>query len=338
MNKKLVGNILFLLFIASAFGQKLKSSKSLISKKSQQQRDFQKFKKTYAKSYESNEHESYRFNVFLENQKVAERLNNKNPSAQYGVTKFSDYTQEEFLSLFAFVPIPSDQIIFGNNVKDTPKIDTQVKVINIPEKWDIRFDGPGTLQKVKDQGQCGSCWAFGVSCTIENLYSFKKNLTLNLSEQQQIDCNPYTYGCQGGWPANGYDYAKETGLTTSSKYPYEAVKGTCRFSVQQMDKLYKINGYKQIQSDQKSIKQALITNGALTVIVDASKWQAYRGGILQTNYPIQLNKVANIIGYGPNYWLLRNSWGSGWGENGYIRVDNNGNGGIDLQYVYQPYL
>ncbi|KAL4440902.1 hypothetical protein ABPG74_009315 [Tetrahymena malaccensis] len=335
MARKLIEKLILLLIIVQVFGKKLTSQKSLISKKSQLQRDFQQFKKTYSKSYESNEHESYRFNVFLENIKKADILNNENPSAEYGITQFSDLTNDEFLSIYANGQPPSQVDIFDSYVQNTSG--TEKTQVNIPQTWDIRINGPGQLQQVKNQGSCGTAWAFAVSSTIENLYSFQKNLNYNFSEQQLIDCTyPGFNGCQIGWLADFYTYVKTTGLQYTSRYPYTGIYGTCQDKYQGY--LYKINSFKVLQQDSNSIKQALVTNGAISVAVDAKNWQYYKSGIFQDYYPTKPNKGATIIGYGPNYWLLRNSWGTSWGENGHIRVANDGSGQIYLQWAFQPYL
>ncbi|KAL4440903.1 hypothetical protein ABPG74_009316 [Tetrahymena malaccensis] len=322
-------------FIAQVLGKKLTTSKSLISKKSQLQRDFQQFKKTYGKSYESKEHESYRFNAFLENIKQADILNDENPSAEFGVTQFSDLTKDEFLSLYANAQLPSQADIFDSYVQNNSG--TKETQVNLPQKWDIRVNGHGYLQKVKDQGACGSCWAFGITSTIENLYSFKKNLNINFSEQQLVDCtHSGINGCHGGWFTDGYEYAKSTGIAITSRYPYTATFGTCRDK--QVGQLYKISTYKNLPNDSNSIKQALVTNGAISVAVDAGNWASYRSGIFSVRTTGQINKAATIIGYGPNYWLIRNTWGTGWGEAGHIRVANDGTGSIYLQYTFQPSL
>ncbi|KAL4440900.1 hypothetical protein ABPG74_009313 [Tetrahymena malaccensis] len=335
MTKKLIGKLIFLLCIVSVFGKKLNSQKSLIRNKSQLQHDFQKFKKTYSKSYESNEHESYRFNVFIENIKQADRLNKENPSAEYGITQFSDYTKEEFLSIYANAQLPNQADIFDSYVQNTSG--TEETQVNLPQKWDIRANGPGKLQQVKNQGSCGSCWAFSITSTVENLYSFKKNQIINLSEQQQVDCTQKNRdGCNGGWFTTGYDYVKNTGLAISSRYPYIGMYGVCRD--QQVGQLYKINGYKNLPNDPNSIKQALVTNGAISIPVDASNWMYYRSGIFSDRFSNQMNKAATIIGYDSNYWLIRNTWGADWGEMGHIRVANDGTGGIYLQYAFQPNL
>ncbi|KAL4440904.1 hypothetical protein ABPG74_009317 [Tetrahymena malaccensis] len=301
----------------------------------QLQHDFQQFKKTYSKSYESKEHESYRFNVFLENIKQADILNGENPSAEFGITQFSDLTKEEFLSLYANAQPPSQVDIFDSYVQNTSE--TEKTQVDIPQTWDIRVNGPGLMQEVKNQGSCGGCWAFAVSSTIENLYSFRKNFNMNVSEQQLIDCAyPRQNGCQGGWFTGGYNYVISTGVTFTSRYPYTGTYGTCQDKY--VGQLFKINSFQNLYQDSNSIKKALVTNGAISVAVDAKNWQHYKSGIFQDYVNGQMNKAATIIGYGPNYWLLRNTWGTSWGENGHIRVANDRTGQIYLQWAFQPYF
>ncbi|KAL4472443.1 hypothetical protein ABPG74_018392 [Tetrahymena malaccensis] len=340
MTNKLIGKLVFLLLIEVAFGQRLKSSNSFISKKSQLQQDFQKFKKTYSKSYDSHEHESYRFNVFIENLKESERLNKEIPSAKFGVTKFSDYTKEEFQSIYFKNDILSNIETFDSYLQNTSSSDSQVEVEqSLPDKWDIRINGPGKMQPVEDQGHCGSCWAFAITSTVENLYSSKKKQNLNFSEQQLIDCfNSDLHGCDGGFFTLGYDYVQKTGLTTIDKYPYIGQYDDCH--EKSAGQLYKINGYVHLPDKANALKRALVQNGAIAVAVDSRFWQNYQNGII-TDSNLGWNaslKAATLIGYGRNYWLIRNTWGSDWGEDGHIRVTNQSYGTMFLEYSYQPYL
>ncbi|KAL4472446.1 hypothetical protein ABPG74_018395 [Tetrahymena malaccensis] len=337
MKQKLIGELVFLLFILGAFGQKLTSSKSFISKKSQLQHDFQKFKKTYGKSYDSDEHESYRFNVFVENIKEADALNNQSTSAKFGITQFTDITKEEFLNIYANSKISTEDS-FDSYLQNTSSTDIQVEnQIDPPQTWDIRINGPGKLQPIVNQGGCGSCWAFAVTTAVENQYSINQNLNINLSEQQQVDCVYKRDGCQGGWFPDAYNYVQKIGLTTEDKYPYTGQYGQCR--AQQMNQFYKISGFVNLPNDHSAIKQALVSKGAVSVGVDCRLWAQYTSGIFDIDpiYP-ELNKAATIIGYGPNYWLIRNTWGTAWGEQGHIRIANQKRNTVLTKYSFQPYL
>ncbi|KAL4472444.1 hypothetical protein ABPG74_018393 [Tetrahymena malaccensis] len=336
MKQSLKGKLVFLLFLVLVFGQKIKSQKSQFNKKHQQQYEFQKFKKIYGKSYESSEHESYRFNVFLENQKQALKLKKEISTAEFGVTQFSDQTEEEFMNVYANGVISSNNDTFESYIQSTS--DSQLQ---IPKQWDIRINGPGYMQPVQNQGGCGSCWAFTVVSTIENLYSIKYNKNFTLSEQQLIDCDHFNNGCNGGWFTSAYRYVQENGLALFSRYPYIGDKKNCLKS--QVGELYKINGYEKLPSDTESIKQYLVQKGAIATCVYVNQqWQTYRNGILQTNYlgTQPCNKAVTVIGYGTkdniDFWILRNTWGTAWGEDGHIRVSMKGLYNINVQAVFQP--
>ncbi|KAL4472450.1 hypothetical protein ABPG74_018399 [Tetrahymena malaccensis] len=336
MNRNLKQIIIWLLFFTLVIGQENKQTKSEFGKKHQQQQAFLNFKNLYAKKYDSVEHEQYRFNIFLENLKEIERLNAEITSAQFGVNQFSDFAQEEFVKLFTGAVIPNniDQSVPLQNASEPNERNLQ----SIPTNWDIRVNGPGQMQPVKNQGGCGSDWAFTVTATVENLYKIKYNYNLQFSEQQQVDCTYQRDGCQGGWFTDAYQFVINTGLALENSYSYTGVYGTCRTS-QMGIYLYKISGFQNLANDQQIIKQAIVSKGAAAVCVDATYWRQYASGIYSDSRAstTTCNHAATIIGYGPGYWLIRNSWGKSWGEQGHIRVASDGSGGIRTQYVFQPY-
>ncbi|KAL4499827.1 hypothetical protein ABPG72_015176 [Tetrahymena utriculariae] len=299
MNRNIVQIITALLFLTLVFGQENKQNQYEFGKKHKQQQAFLDFKRIFAKLYRSIEHEQYRFNVFLENLNEIDKLNKEITSAQFGITKFSDFTQEEFLKFFTGVVQP--------NASDEP---ISRKLETPPGTWDIRNQGPSKLQKVKDQGQCGSCWAFSTIATIENLNNIKYHHDKSFSEQDLVDCAYQRDGCQGGWFTDAYNYCKNQGLASEINYPYTGEAGNCKSY--QMDKnLYKIAGYLKLQNDNNFIQSAIVTKGAVAVCVDATNWNSYQSGIYSnpsTSTPT-CNHAVTIIGYGPGYWLIRNSWG-----------------------------
>jgi len=201
----------------------------------------------------------------------------------------------------------------------------------IPTSVDWREKG--ILTPVKDQGQCGSCWTFGTAETIESYYALKYGSIMDLSEQQILDCTPNpndcggTGGCGGGTAQLAMDRIKAMGgITTEWQYPYTSYFGTaesCKFADNRTG-----NPFAQVSSwtrlpvnDQDSVIAALV-NGPLIINVDASSWAKYETGIFngcnQTNPDI--DHVVELVGYGPDYWIVRNSWSSLWGEMGYIRL------------------
>ncbi|EAR83538.1 papain family cysteine protease (macronuclear) [Tetrahymena thermophila SB210] len=326
--------------------------KNTFSQKHQHHQKFEQFKKSFSKAYESEEVQQFRFATFVENLNEIDRLNAEVTTAQFDISFFSDYTKEEFLNLFtgAHKLAISDQDQSQNNdnqnnqntqsnnqtSQDNQNVNQQkqTKASN-PTTWDIRVNGPGKLQEIKNQGGCGSCWAFSTSVAVESYYSAKKNITVSLSEQQQVDCVYDRDGCQGGWFTDSFDYAKLTGLMTESAYPYQGAYGSsCQFS--NKTSIYKIKSYQNLQKNNSVIQKAVMQNGAVSVAVDGTYWAHYKSGIFTQKQKPQLNHAVAIVGWGSGYWLLRNSWGTSWGDQGYIKVSSTGNGGIFTQYAYQP--
>lgn len=203
-----------------------------------------------------------------------------------------------------------------------------------PPYWDVCANGPGKCTPVKDQGDCGSCWAFATAGAIENFIS-KSQTLVSLSEQQQLDCNYLTSGCNGGWFTTAFQYTQARGLALEILYPYTQNEATCRDSL--VPRPYKHTGYVQIANDVEQIKAYLRTKGACACCVDASNWMLYSSGIFNAagNVPA-CNHAITLTGYGPGYWLIKNSWGTNWGEAGFIKVSTQKNGGFFTQNCFAP--
>jgi cathepsin L len=183
---------------------------------------------------------------------------------------------------------------------------------------------------VKNQGSCGSCWAFGSAETVECVLAQKEKKLTALSEQQLVDCveNPNhcggTGGCDGATVELAWDLIKEKGIAREADYPYTARDGTCKTR----DPYTNITSYVNLPSNQQQpILEAVANVAPLAVAVDASNWFGYRSGVFdgcnQKNPDI--DHSVQLVGYGTDtkggdYWLIRNSWGSGYGEKGYIRI------------------
>jgi C1A family cysteine protease len=203
--------------------------------------------------------------------------------------------------------------------------------ITIPTSFDLR--NVSKLCAVKDQGQCGSCWAFATSACLESGNYFKTKNLVCLSEQQQIDCNVNCYGCNGGWFTDSFSYT-ENGLESEANYPYLAANGTC--NANSADFVVENINYVN-PTTTTDIQTRIMTYGACGVCTDATNWNYYSNGIFDGPAdPSQCNHAVVIIGWGPGYWLIRNSWSSQWGENGYIQVSTSSSGGMDMTTVYCP--
>ncbi|CAI2725783.1 unnamed protein product [Schistosoma spindalis] len=199
----------------------------------------------------------------------------------------------------------------------------------LPLKWDWRHYG--LVTSVKDQGICGSCWAFSTTGSIEGQYMKKYKKLISLSEQQLIDCT-YHYGnrgCHGGTMDQSFNYLKKYSIESENDYQYKGVKSSCHYH--QSKGIIKIKKFIDLPTrDEKKLQRALYHYGPISVAIDAlHDFIFYKSGIYESRYCSSsiLNHAVLVVGYGTehkkDYWLIKNSWGTEWGMNGYIKLRRN---------------
>jgi len=285
---------------------------------------FDSFVETYKKEYATEVEMLYRFQIFTQSLDLVDMLNkySKGEGAVFGITKFSDLTREEFkrdILMQERTPVVVD-----------PARVLRPKIVDIPASFDWRKSGGVT--PVKDQGQCGSCWAFSVVENVESMWiiSGKANASdLRLSEQQVVDCDSVDAGCNGGDPPTAFQYIMQAGgLESEDSYPYTAEDGSCQFSQKDVVAQVKDWRYATSQGDEKTMQQNLVSWGPLSICVDAEYWQYYTSGVLtawQCAWFNSLDHCVQLVGYSQessqSYWIVRNSWGTDWGLNGYIQLE-----------------
>ena len=287
---------------------------------------FQKFIKKYHKRYASINEYLARFEVFKRNTMAAFE---SNESYQTGITKFSDLTYQEFAKIYLNLNYNALAVANFNP--------TIVKASNAaPDAYDWRDQG--YVSHVKDQGSCGSCWAFSTVGNLEGLYYKEKQTMVTLSEQMLVDCDTYDSGCNGGLMENTFTWLKENGgIMTDTDYPYKGRKGTCQSDETKYVDM-QITGYTKLGSgsstwdpvDEDEIKEFLYETGPLAVALNANPLQTYSSGILDktsSQCPTSgMNHAVTMVGYGhddsqdKDYWIVKNSWGKNWGEDGYFRI------------------
>ena len=290
---------------------------------------FQKFIKKYQKKYESINEFLARYEVFRRN--VMDTFKEENSLYTTGITKFSDLTKQEFAKIY--LNLNYDAIAMANF---DPTI---VKVSNAaPAAYDWR--DYGRVSPVKDQGSCGSCWAFATIANLEGLYYAKKGVMKIFSEQMLVDCDTSDSGCNGGLMEYAFTWLKKNGVMLQSDYPYRGTKGTCRSDKTKYVDMT-VTGYKKLGSsystwspvDEDEIKEFLYETGPLAIALNADPLQTYSSGILDVTSarcPTSgINHAVTLVGYGTQnnvaYWIVKNSWGTNWGEKGYFRI-RRGNG------------
>jgi C1A family cysteine protease len=287
-------------------------------------KDFIEFQRKYNKVYSNDEEFAKRYQIFEENMKIAKELTiRNNGSAIFGVTKFSDLSQEEFRSLYLMPPGT-----FKNYVAP-PQMAIPAKTVSDPDPTNYDWSATGCITPVYNQGQCGSCWAFSATETIESYNCLAGNPLVGLSMEQIVDCdtNGQDQGCNGGFPSGAYDYVESAGgIDTLSSYGYTAgggTAGTCNFQTANIGA--KVASYKSISGETGLYAQlSSASGGPVSVCVDASSWQTYQSGVLTTctnnvDHCVQLTGYANY-GQSGAYWNVRNSWDVTWGVNGYIWI------------------
>ncbi|KAJ8984257.1 hypothetical protein NQ317_007489 [Molorchus minor] len=289
------------------------------------------FKLDYGRQYRNLYEEVVRKAIFTENfNKIVEH--NKNYAAglvkfSMKINKYSDMTQEDMKKTLNGYKKSGSFRDTATVVQFTPDPSAV-----IPESFDWRQQG--AVVPVKDQGYCGSCWAFSSTGALEAQYFFKTGRLVSISEQNLVDCDQRNAGCDGGDMTYAYEYVHENdGIDTETSYPYEGEDGRCRYQVD--GNVTSTNGYVYIaEGNEEHLKEAIATKGPIAVAMDASfdSFSYYAGGIYYESScsTYDLDHAVLAVGYGSengeDYWIIKNSWGTSWGEDGYFRIlrgDNN---------------
>lgn len=297
-----------------------------------------KFKKTHGKEYFSEEHESFRYEIFKSNLDLIEKHNEEYSmglhSYTLGVNPFADWTFKEFR-----------EIMFGTRRNMTLKKSSGTfmrlpKNVKIPETQDWRE--LGAVTPVKNQGRCGSCWAFSTTGSLEGAHFRTTGKLVSLSEQQLVDCSSKqgNNGCNGGLMDNAFKYIEDNGgLDTEDSYPYHAHNQKCHYKKDTVGAT--CSGFVDVPAGQEdALKEAVATIGPVSVAIDATegKFMLYKEGVFVDdtceNGDNSLDHGVLVVGYGTetnpgklgdaaDYWIVKNSWGPEWGEKGYIRMARN---------------
>lgn len=283
---------------------------------------FTNFIKTYGKSYRKGSEEyDTRFENFKKSlERHKKLLLSENNGAVYGVTKFSDLTEAEFAEQF----LSHRRLVNITRVSSNYRSPQQFS--DIPEKYDLR--NKRAVTAIKNQGQCGGCWAFSIVETLETQYDLKYHKLYTLSVQEVLDCDKDNYGCNGGNICAAARWLNKTSvkLTTDKVYPFTDSWGSCK-TIKKSDQKVGITNYScdSYREKETLMVDAIVNHGPLTVAVDATSWQDYVSGIIQHHCSDQGdNHAVQIIGYDISgdvpYFIVRNSWGKDWGMDGYLYI------------------
>jgi hypothetical protein len=280
----------------------------------------------WAAQYGFNNDDSVMEQKYHANVAEIERLNAEDNGATFGVNQFSGMTAKEFEATYLNYK-PEEQ---GLHNSDLPEIEVNYTEPEVGDQdWEV--------SPVKDQGSCGSCWAFGAVAGLEGQAIHVLGRHDILSEQQVGDCTSSNI-CGGGVAYTAYGKLKNKDLYTSASYPYTARSGSCRTGTASGVQL---TGYSRPASPLTDSQLAsALDQYPQVVAVGASSWQSYKSGILKASTSCSLNHQVYATGYGSNFFKVKNSWGPSWGENGFIRLvrttDGCGTSGILAHQPYYP--
>ncbi|XP_053386830.1 procathepsin L-like isoform X3 [Mercenaria mercenaria] len=292
-------------------------------------KEWESYKSAYGKQYEPHM-EGLRRQIWESNIKYIELHNLEADRGLHtytlGMNKYGDMTIDEFVSVMNGY---KQNETIGDCSKYNPPMN--VDLSSLPETVDWRTKGYVT--GVKDQGQCGSCWAFSATGSIEGQNFKKTGKLVSLSEKNLMDCSgpEGNKGCQGGNVDRAFAYViKNKGIDTEKSYPYKPKDGQCMFKRQSVGAT--MRSCRDIKSgSEDNLKSAVATVGPVSVSIDAShkSFQLYRSGVYNERLcsSTKLDHAVLAVGYGKektdDYWLVKNSWGMSWGQKGYIMMSRN---------------
>lgn len=290
------------------------------------------FKSTHVKSYQPGE-ENDRKLIFKENLLTIMEHNEEAQAGQksyyLSVNEFTDMTHEEFMRKMTGLMLPRGYL---DRHKAMVSFGEPKPKVKLPREFTWRAQN--IVTPVKNQMQCGSCWGFAATGALEGQWAKASGNLISLSEQNLVDCSSSfgNQGCNGGWPNSAFDYIiNNGGINEEACYPYTAMEDTCNYD--ETCNTANMTSYTTIPyGREEELSQLLYTKGPLAICIDAGQpdFQSYAGGVYdnQNCRPDGINHAVLVVGYGTeagkNYWLIKNSWGSSWGENGYIKIAKTG--------------
>lgn len=302
---------------------------------------WKEFKKLHSKFFNDSDHELKRRHIFEDSLEFIRDHNLKADLGQetfrMGLTQFADWTLDEFKAYINLKLLPPN-----NTVPNDPHV-TMVTSSGLPDS--VNWVTQGAVTPVKNQGHCGCCYAFSATGALEGQVFLQSGQLVSLSEQNILDCSGSTgnQGCNGGAIPYAFQYVDNNGgIDTEASSPFTGKVGTCNYNMYNSGAT--CSGYTNLPSgDEGALQQAVASVGPISAAIDASTLQFYRSGVYSSSKcsSSSLNHAVLVVGYGTSssgdaYWLVKNSWGTHWGMNGYFELARNANNmcGIASANVY----
>ena len=270
----------------------------------------------YGKSYITTEEFEIRKALYIQTDAIIEAHNETESSFKLGHNLFSDFTDHERSKM-------TGALKYNHVATGTMEVPNG----GLPSTWDWR--DKGAVTPVKNQAQCGSCWAFSAAGALEGANQITTGTLTSFSEQQQVSCNSECYGCGGGWSYKAFDFWQTNSAYTEDAYPYTSGagdSGTCDVS-QRTSADVKTMGHFMVMSDMVDQMKAAVVQQPVSVSIEADRsvFQQYTSGVFSSaDCGTNTDHATLVVGYGTDaygeHWIMKNSWGTSWGEDGYMRL------------------
>ncbi|XP_074264073.1 cysteine proteinase mucunain-like [Silene latifolia] len=277
----------------------------------------------HGKNYNGLGEKERRFSIFKDNLRYIDQRNSENRSFKLGLNRFADLTNEEYKSMYLGIR-PRPKSLLGRAKSDRYAFRDGD---SLPESIDWRKKG--AVAEVKDQGSCGSCWAFAAIAGVEGINQIVTGDLISLSEQELVECDTsYNEGCNGGLMDYAFEFIiKNGGIDSEEDYPYTGRDGRCD-TYRKNAKVVTIDGYEDVPANEKSLQKAVANQPVSVSVVEGSgRFSTLSFGYIHGTCGTTLDHGVTAVGYGSedglDYWIVKNSWGLSWGERGYIRMQRN---------------